>query len=114
MELLLNIQDKEGQKEKVMVENVQNYKTEDLCNDPSKICTAFSIEKDDFNEKLITQSPELWIEKDLKSKSFIIQSLPNPETNTKENILPGKICRYFISSSSFLSQNYDSKKNTDS
>ncbi|XP_033214933.1 putative 3-methyladenine DNA glycosylase [Belonocnema kinseyi] len=108
MELLLNTQEKEGQKEKEMVENIQNYKTQDLCNHPSKICTAFNIEKDEFNEKLITQSTELWIEKDSKPKSLIILSLPNLEINPKANPMHGKRCRYFISGSPFLSQNYQS------
>lgn len=72
MELLLNTRQVCGQKEKEMVEIIQKYKTQDLCNDPNKICTAFNIEKEIFNEKHISNCIDLWIEKendDLNKKS---------------------------------------------
>lgn len=81
MELLLNTRQIKGQQEKEMVENIKNYKTQDLCNDPGKICTAFNIEKNIFNKKHISQCLDLWIEKDC-----------NIETHLKENDLSEQKC----------------------
>lgn len=99
MELLLNIKQKEDKKEKEMVENIQNYKAQDLCNDPCKICTAFNIEKEIFDKKHISSCLDLWIENDLNFQFSNIVTVPILE-NLRENNLPGKKCRYYISKNS--------------
>ena len=106
MELLLNTEQREGQKEKKMVKNIKFCKSHELCNDPSKICTAFNIEIDDFHKNHISECTELWIEKNLNEKSLIIVTLPSPEC-PKDVEHSGKRCRYYISGNTCVSYNYD-------
>lgn len=55
---------KKGSKEKVIREKSRNLKAHELCNGPSKLCTAFVIDKETFNEKDITKCYGIWIEND--------------------------------------------------
>ncbi|XP_051161073.1 DNA-3-methyladenine glycosylase-like isoform X2 [Leptopilina boulardi] len=90
MELLLNTRQIKGQQEKEMVENIKNYKTQDLCNDPGDGCAVLvralepieGIEEMEKNRNSIKKSSS----KKLK-KEFISHELCNG---------PSKLCMAYL------------------
>ncbi|XP_054717128.1 uncharacterized protein LOC129226543 [Uloborus diversus] len=52
--------------------NNSALKDKDLCNGPSKLCQALSIEKALLNKTDLTRSDDLWIERDLIAHEFKI------------------------------------------
>jgi 3-methyladenine DNA glycosylase Mpg len=62
MELLRNTEKKTNAEGNKMSNNIQKFKNHELCNEPSKICKAFVIEKDEFDKKNICNNENLWIE----------------------------------------------------
>lgn len=92
MELLRNMQYEKNKKEKKIVKNVQRIKQYELCNSPSKICTAFVIDEDNFDQKKIYESNELWIECDPYIKSTTIVAAPANNSEHSE----WKIWRYYV------------------
>ncbi|KOC69474.1 DNA-3-methyladenine glycosylase [Habropoda laboriosa] len=92
MELLRNMQCEKNKKEKKLVEKVQNFKTYELCNNPTKICMAFVIDEDNFNQKKIYKCSDLWIECDpyIKSTTIVAANSNDPKNNKQ------KIWRYYV------------------
>ncbi|XP_050489997.1 putative 3-methyladenine DNA glycosylase isoform X1 [Bombus huntii] len=99
MELLRNMQTKENKKEKEIVKNVQNFKKYELCNNPTKICTAFVIDEDIFNQKKIYECSDLWIEYDPYIKSTTIVAANSDDSNNNKE----KVWRYYVLGSSSVS-----------
>ncbi|XP_048267592.1 putative 3-methyladenine DNA glycosylase isoform X1 [Bombus terrestris] len=99
MELLRNMQTKENKKEKEIVKNVQNFKKYELCNNPAKICTAFVIDEDIFNQKKIYECSDLWIEYDPYIKSTTIVAANSDDSNNNKK----KVWRYYVLGSSSVS-----------
>ncbi|XP_076234993.1 uncharacterized protein LOC143179584 [Calliopsis andreniformis] len=91
MELLRNMQSEKNQKEKRIVKNVKRFKQYELCNSPSKICAAFVIDEDNFNEKKIYENNNLWIECDPYVKSTTIVATP-----TEFECSEWKMWRYYV------------------
>lgn len=96
MELLRNMELKKNKKEKKIVKNVQNFKKYELCNDPIKICTAFAIDEDNFNQKKIDECSDLWIECDPYIKSTTIVAANSDNSKSSK----GKVWRYYVLGSS--------------
>ena len=91
MELLRNMQF-ERTKEKRILKKAHRIKTYELCNGPSKICTAFFIEEDNFNEKKIYECNDLWVEIDPYIKyTTIVAAHPNDSEHSKQ-----KMWRYYV------------------
>lgn len=99
MELLRNMQTKKNKKEKEIVKNVQNFKKYELCNNPTKICTAFVIDEDIFNQKKIYECSDLWIEYDPYIKSTTIVAANSDDSNNNKE----KVWRYYVLGSSSVS-----------
>lgn len=97
MELLRNMKYEKNIREKRIVKNVQSFKRYELCNSPSKICIAFVIDEDTFNQKKIYECNNLWVEYDpyIKSTTIVAASSHN---DSKE-----KMCRYYVLGSSSVS-----------
>ncbi|CAK9802291.1 DNA-3-methyladenine glycosylase [Anthophora plagiata] len=96
MELLRNMQCEKNKKEKKLVKNVQNFKRYELCNNPTKICMAFVIDEDSFNQKKIYECSDLWIERDPYIKSTTIVAANSDDSNNNKE----KIWRYYVLGSS--------------
>lgn len=99
MELLRNMQPENERKEKRIVENVQNIKRYELCNSSIKICTAFVIDEDSFNQKKIYECNDLWIECDPYIKSTTIVAANSNDSNSNEE----NVWRYYVLGSSSVS-----------
>ncbi|XP_076391142.1 putative 3-methyladenine DNA glycosylase isoform X1 [Megachile rotundata] len=94
MELLRNMKYGKDRKENKLVDNVRFFKRYELCNNPSKICIAFVIDEDNFNQKKIYESDNLWIECDPYIKSTTIVAAGS------QNGVKPKMCRYYVLGSS--------------
>lgn len=98
MELLRNMQSEKNKKEKKIVKNVRSFKRYELCNSPTKICTAFVIDEDSFNQKKIYECSDLWIECDPHIKSTTIVAANSDDSNNEQ-----KMWRYYVLGSSSVS-----------
>ncbi|XP_046838867.1 putative 3-methyladenine DNA glycosylase isoform X2 [Vespa crabro] len=113
MELLRNMHVKENKKEKEIVKNVKQIKTTDLCNNSFKICTAFVIDEDEFNQKYIYNCNNLWIEHDSCIKSTTIVTVPPIHIESLSEKQPIKLSRYYILGNPNVSEyNRDNEANT--
>ncbi|XP_035727255.1 DNA-3-methyladenine glycosylase-like isoform X1 [Vespa mandarinia] len=113
MELLRNMHVKENKKEKEIVKNVKQIKTTDLCNNSFKICTAFVIDEDEFNQKYIYNCNNLWIEHDSCIKSTTIVTVPPVHIESLSEKQPIKLSRYYILGNPNVSEyNRDNEANT--
>ncbi|XP_047356892.1 DNA-3-methyladenine glycosylase-like isoform X2 [Vespa velutina] len=113
MELLRNMHVKENKKEKEIVKNVKQIKTTDLCNNSFKICTAFVIDEDEFNQKYIYNCNNLWIEHDSCIKSITIVTVPPVHIESLSEKQPIKLSRYYILGNPNVSEyNRDNEANT--
>nr|KAF7437923.1 hypothetical protein H0235_000314 [Vespula pensylvanica] len=96
MELLRNMFVKENKKEKEIQKNPKRFKTADLCNSSYKICTAFVIDEDEFDQKYIYNCNNLWIERDSFAKSTTIVTVPPVHVESLPDKQPIKLSRYYI------------------
>ncbi|KZC05611.1 DNA-3-methyladenine glycosylase, partial [Dufourea novaeangliae] len=93
MELLRNMQYEKNGKEKRIMKDIEHIKQYELCNSPSKICAAFDIDEDSFNEKKIYKCNDLWIEFDPYIKfTTIVAAQHNNDTEHS----PQKLWRYYV------------------
>ncbi|XP_076650841.1 putative 3-methyladenine DNA glycosylase isoform X3 [Halictus rubicundus] len=101
MELLRNMQFEENGKEKKIIANVKSIKHYELCNSPAKICAAFDIDEDSFNEQKIYKSENLWIEYDPYIK-FTTVVATHPNNDSEHGAL--KAWRYYVLGSSSVTE----------
>ncbi|XP_017884889.1 DNA-3-methyladenine glycosylase-like isoform X1 [Ceratina calcarata] len=100
MELLRNMQTEKDRKEKRLVKNVKHFKVYELCNSPTKICTAFVIEEESFDQKKIYECSGLWIEYDPYIKSTTIVAANSDGSDDRKQ----KVLRYYVLGSSSVSR----------
>lgn len=113
MELLRNMFVKENKKEKEIQKNPKRFKTADLCNSSYKICTAFVIDEDEFDQKYIYNCNNLWIERDSCTKSTTIVTVPPVHVESLPDKQPIKLSRYYILGNPSVSEyNRDHETNT--
>ncbi|XP_078034007.1 putative 3-methyladenine DNA glycosylase isoform X3 [Augochlora pura] len=101
MELLRNMQFEESGKGKRIIANAKSIKQHELCNSPSKICAAFDIDEDCFNEQKIYKSQNLWIEYDPYIKFTTIVAA-NPNNDSGHGVQ--KVWRYYVLGSSSVTE----------
>nr|XP_033336230.1 DNA-3-methyladenine glycosylase-like isoform X2 [Megalopta genalis] len=101
MELLRNMQFGENRKEKRIIANAKSIKQYELCNSPSKICAAFDIDEDSFNEQKIYEFQNLWIEYDPYIKFTTIVAA-HPNNNSGHGVQ--NIWRYYVLGSSSVTE----------
>lgn len=101
MELLRNMQLEKNQTTKKILKNVQRIKRYELCNSPSKICTAFVIDEDIFKGKKIYNCNNLWIAHDpyVKSTTIVAAHLNNNLDHNEQ-----KVWRYYVLGSSSVTR----------
>lgn len=99
VELLRNTESKMGESVKLMKERVETVELHELCNDPSKICTAFAIDIDDLGGKNLWSSSYIWLENNSIEESFLIVAAPRTSdesitTNSRFYILGNPCVSY--------------------
>lgn len=97
MELLRNTQRKNDGREKQIARHLKQY---ELCNSPSKLCDAFAIDQDAFDQKLAYACDNLWLECQSFVRSLSIVAVP-PEDSHNDQY---KRARYYVLGSTSVSE----------
>lgn len=105
MELLRNMQRKDNGRQKRIADRVTRLKQYELCNNPFKICDAFAIDEDIFNQKPVYACCNLWFENQSFVRSPTIVAVPSKDHNNykveHESI---NVTRYYILGSASVSE----------
>lgn len=108
MELLRNMQLKENEKEKHIAKRVVRLKQYELCNNPFKICDAFAINQDAFDQKLAYACNSLWFESQPFVRSPTIVAIPSD--HDLNEIYVRKMRYYVLGSTSVSERNSEREK----
>ncbi|XP_012219474.1 DNA-3-methyladenine glycosylase-like isoform X1 [Linepithema humile] len=98
MEFLRNMQRKNDGREKQIAGRVTRLKQYELCNSPSKICDAFAIDQDAFDQKLAYACNNLWLERQPFVRSLSIVAVPPKDSKSY------KKTRYYVLGSTSVSE----------
>lgn len=87
IELLMNTEKLLNIKETQMKKIIKPIKSHELCNKPSKICTAFVIEKEIFHGYNLITCDTLWIENKTDKSPIGIVAAPRIDQSLKKKLL---------------------------
>jgi len=102
MEMLRNMRCNNDGKEKQIVKRAVHPKQYDLCNNPFKICHAFAISQDAFDQKLAYACHNLWFEKQPFIRSPTIVSVSSENHNSDHDGV--KKTRYYVLGSASIDE----------
>lgn len=85
MELLRNMRRKDNGRENQIARRATRLKQYELCNNPSKICDAFAIDQDTFDQKLAYVCNNLWLESQPFVRSPTIVAVPSEIPKSDNN-----------------------------
>lgn len=107
MELLRNMQLKDNGREKQIVRRAVRLKQYELCNKPFKICDAFAIDRDAFDQKLAYACNNLWLENQPFVRSPTIVAVPPKYSND----ICTRTMRYYVLGSASVSEKNFEREN---
>jgi len=102
MELLRNMQRKNDGREKQIARHVTRLKQYELCNSPSKICDAFAIDQDTFDQKFAYACNNLWLECQSFVRPLSIVAVPSKDCKSRNSQF--KKTRYYVLGSTSVSE----------
>lgn len=109
MELLRNMQCKNDGREKQIAKHVTRLKQYKLCNSPFKICDAFGIDQDSFNQTFAYACNNLWFERQPFVRPLSIVAVPSINSDSRNN-RPKKTRYYVLGSMSVSEKNSECEK----
>jgi len=110
MELLRNMRRKNNDgKEKQIARHAMHLKQYELCNNPFKICDAFAIDQDAFDQKLAYACNNLWFESQSFVRSPTIVAIPSKNLKSNDNHVV-KMRYYVLGSASVNEKNSECEK----
>lgn len=109
MELQRNMRFKDDEREKQIARRAARLKQYELCNNPFKICDAFTIDQDAFDQKLAYACNSLWFESQPFVRSPTIVAVPLEDYDL-DNICARRTRYYVLGSASIRERNFECEK----